>query len=32
MPMPSFDVVATRVFDMFPQTPHLEAMALLRRR
>ncbi|WP_396599531.1 23S rRNA (uracil(747)-C(5))-methyltransferase RlmC [Frigoribacterium sp. R86507] len=30
--MPSFDVVATRVFDMFPQTPHLEAMALLHRR
>ena len=30
--MPSFDVVAVRVFDMFPQTPHLEAMALLRRR
>ncbi|NQW87382.1 MULTISPECIES: 23S rRNA (uracil(747)-C(5))-methyltransferase RlmC [unclassified Frigoribacterium] len=30
--MPSFDVVAARVFDMFPQTPHLEAMALLRRR
>jgi len=30
--MPSFEVVATRVFDMFPQTPHLEAMALLRRR
>ncbi len=29
--MPSFDVVAARVFDMFPQTPHLEAMALLRR-
>jgi 23S rRNA (uracil747-C5)-methyltransferase len=30
--MPSFEVVAARVFDMFPQTPHLEAMALLRRR
>ncbi|ROS53775.1 23S rRNA (uracil(747)-C(5))-methyltransferase RlmC [Frigoribacterium sp. PhB118] len=30
--MPSFDVVAARVFDMFPQTTHLEAMALLRRR
>ncbi|NRD26215.1 23S rRNA (uracil(747)-C(5))-methyltransferase RlmC [Frigoribacterium sp. VKM Ac-2836] len=30
--MPSYDVVAVRLFDMFPQTPHLEAMALLHRR
>ncbi len=30
--MPSFDVREGRVFDMFPQTTHMEAMVLLERR